>query len=734
MKASPRVSPLLFGATILLSAFLLFQVQPLLAKLILPWFGGAAAVWTGCLLFFQVALLAGYAYAHWLSNQAGTKQAVIHLGLLVLSLLFLPILPSPWWKPGGGDDPLWRLLGLLAATAGRPYFLLSSTSPLLQAWYSRSPGGVRPYRFFALSNAGAMAGLLTYPVLVEPYLTNRQQAWMWSIAYGGFVLVCAAVGWRARGAHREPAAGAAAGIAAPPGLSDRLLWMVLAACGSALLLSVTNHLTQNIAAIPFLWVLPLSLYLLSFILCFDSDRWYRPGLFACLAAVSLPAMAYAISNSDNIPARAAITFFGATMFVLLMVCHGELARRRPPPAHLTSFYLLVSAGGATGGLFIGLAAPYLFNALYDLPLVVSLTSFLFLYLLWRERRPGRLLRRPILLLIIGLLMAYSELLTERYGPTAILGAGLLALGVVWSNMVWSSRGDESMVLYALAVGLAAGMAGYLAHNTWRSIGQSRVLARNFYGALVVYDQESGGSMGPTRVLRSGTIEHGEQFLWPQNQRYPTAYYARNSGVGRALQALMTQGAMNVGMIGLGAGTLTTYARPIDHYYIYEINPNVVQAAQTQFTFLQNCLGPYELLLGDARLSLEREPSRQFDLLAVDAFSGDAIPVHLLTREAFGLYWRHLKPEGVLAVHVSNRYLSLGPVVALGALENHKRAVLVPYRGADDKREAASDWVLVTSRPGFFELPEISGVEKPIESIPGLRLWTDDYSNLYRVLR
>jgi SAM-dependent methyltransferase len=728
LSSSQRVPAVLFGATILLSAFLLFQVQPLLAKLILPWFGGAAAVWTSCLLFFQVALLAGYAYAHWLSQQAGTRQAVIHLALLALSLLFLPILPAPWWKPAGGQDPLWRLLGLLAATAGLPYFLLSSTSPLLQAWYSRSPGGARPYRFFALSNAGAMAGLLTYPVLVEPYLTNRQQAWMWSISYGVFVLVCAVVAWRARGARREPPAAAAVGITAPPGLPDRLLWMVLAACASALLLSVTNHLTQNIAAIPFLWVLPLSLYLLSFILCFDSDRWYRRGLFACLAAVALPAVAYAIADSDNISAPAAITFFGATMFVLFMVCHGELARRRPRPAYLTSFYLLVSAGGATGGLFIGLTAPYLFNALYDLPLVLSLTSFLFLYLLWRERRPGRLLR-PILLTIMGLLMAYCELLTERLGPPAILGAGLLALGVFWT-----SREGESIALYALAVGLAAGMAGYLAHNTWRSIGQSRVLARNFYGVLVVYDQESGGGMGPTRVLRSGTIEHGEQFLRPQHQRYPTAYYAGNSGVGLALQALMKRGAMNVGMIGLGAGTLTTYARPIDHYYIYEINPNVVKAAQTQFTFLQNCLGPYDLLLGDARLSLEREPSRQFDLLAVDAFSGDAIPVHLLSREAVGLYWRHLKPEGVLAVHVSNRYLSLGPVVALGALENHKRARLVPYRGADDKREAASDWVLVTSRPGFFELPEISVVARPIESIPGLRTWTDDYSNLYRVLR
>src|SRR3984957_17251649 len=299
--AKPRVPALLFAATILLSAFLLFQVQPLIAKLILPWFGGSAAVWTSCMLFFQMALLGGYAYAHWLNGQTGRRQTFIHLTLLVLSFLSLPILPSVLWKPQGGEDPLLRIIGLLAATVGLPYFLLASTSPLLQSWYSRANGGAMPYRFFALSNAGSMLGLLTYPVLIEPYLTSGEQAWMWSISYIAFVAVCTLVAWRsASGAIREPVAETTAAVSETPApvWRDRLVWMGLAACASALLLAVTNHLTQNIAAIPFLWVLPLSLYLLSFILCFDSDRWYNRWLFTRLAAVAVPGIAVAISNED----------------------------------------------------------------------------------------------------------------------------------------------------------------------------------------------------------------------------------------------------------------------------------------------------------------------------------------------------------------------------------------------------------------------------------------------------
>jgi len=686
-RAAARVPALLFGLTIIASAFLLFQVQPLIAKLILPWFGGSAAVWTSCMLFFQLALLGGYAYAHWLARFPGSKQGAVHCVLLAASLALLPILPSPGWKPQGGDDPLLRIFGLLAATVGLPYFLLSSTSPLLQSWYSRSNGGAIPWRFFALSNAGSMAGLLAYPILIEPTLTNREQAWGWSLAYGAFAVLCAAVAFRVR-RTAQPAAENEAPAGPGPRFSERMLWIALAACASALLLAFTNHLTQNVAAIPFLWVLPLSLYLLSFILCFDSDRWYNRWLFIRLGAITLPAVVYAISDGgmiSNLPL--AIGFFSVTLFILFMICHGELARRKPAPAWLTSFYLMVSAGGALGGLLVGFAAPYLFNALYDLPVVLALTAFVLVWLIWRET-------------------------SDTTGPAK-------------SRISWP---------FALASGLAIGIAIFLGHDTYKSVGHARLLTRNFYGALVVFDSRGPNTMGPYRTLRHGTIDHGEQFLWPQNQRHPTTYYARFSGVGRAMSVLQLQGPMDVGVIGLGAGTLMTYARPVDRYTIYDINPAVPKIAATQFTFLRDCMAPHEIVLGDARLSLEREQPRNFDLLAVDAFSGDAIPVHLLTREAFRLYWRHLKPDGVLAVHVSNKYLDLGPVVALAAAEDGKRAMNIEYDGDDDKEESASEWVLVSSRPGFFDQPEISRTDEKIQPIKGLREWTDDYSNLYRILK
>jgi len=751
----PPVPALLFGATILVSAFLLFQVQPLIAKLILPWFGGSAAVWTSCMLFFQIALLAGYAYAHWLNEKSGGFQTAVHVGLIVVSLLSLPIFPSASWKPHGGDDPLLRILGLLAATVGLPYFLLSSTSPLLQSWYSRSNGGAMPYRFFALSNAGSMLGLLTYPILIEPYLTNRQQAWMWSISYLVFVLLCSTVAWRSRHA-RAIAPDLSSDQSPAPLWSERFIWMGLAACASALLLAVTNHLTQNVAAIPFLWVLPLSLYLLSFILCFDSDRWYFRWLFTRLAAVSLPTMAYAISTEASFSdLRLAVAFFCTTLFILFMVCHGELARRRPSPRYLTSFYLMVSVGGAVGGLLIGFVAPYFTNALYDLPVVLCLTAFLLLWLLWRERGSrvaaegaAKFLDAPYDKPVIGVLIAGligylvyrlhaanhggPKFLNADYDPWVLLGiAGAIALYVLWRG-----RGsvDEGTVLFTVAAGLVIGMAGFLARDTYNSIGHSRVLVRNFYGALRVYDSDTDGTMGPVRTLRHGTIDHGEQFLLPQNQRFPATYYSAQSGVGLAIHTVQVQGPMNVGVIGLGAGTLTTYARPVDHYTVYDINPVVLKIALTQFTFLESCMGPHEVILGDARLSLEAEQPKQFDVLAVDAFSGDAIPVHLLTREAFALYWRHVKRDGVLAVHVSNRFLSLGPVVALAAADDNKRAMMFSNDEDDNTEVAASDWVLVSSRPGFFDQPEIKKVGKKIDPIPGLREWTDDYSNLYKILR
>lgn len=746
---SPRAVPaLLFALTILLSAFLLFQVQPLVAKLILPWFGGSAAVWTSCMLFFQMALLGGYAYAHWLNGQRGPKQTWIHVGLLAVSLLSLPIVPNAIWKPTAAEDPLLRILGLLAATVGLPYFLLSSTSPLLQTWYSRAKGGAMPYRFFALSNAGSMLGLIAYPVAVEPYLTGRAQAWIWSAAYAVFAVICVTVALLSRGRAESGMAAAETDDTSAPRLSERLLWMALAGCASALLLAITNHLTQNVAAIPFLWVLPLSLYLLSFILCFDSDRWYDRLLYGGLGLVALGAMAHEISSRAQLTGLLpAIGFFSSAAFILFMVCHGELARRRPSARYLTSFYLMISVGGAVGGLLVAFFAPYFFNALYDLPVVLSLTGFVLLWLLKTElygpaksspRGAAGIVQPALVMALIGLGLGYC--LFEQTGALAGLAIGLVfALTVAWSrkSLARAEFGATSqMVGFSIAAGLAFGMAGFVGYDTWLNLKGSRVLARNFYGALVVFDDHNEGAMGPFRVLRHGTIDHGEQFLWPQNMRFPTTYYARKSGIGLTIQALQMEGPMHVGVIGLGAGTLATYARPVDRYTFYDINPLVLKIATSQFTFLRDCMAPHEVVMGDARLSLEQsKSSQQFDVLAVDAFSGDAIPVHLLTREAFALYWRHLKPNGVLAVHVSNRYLRLGPVVDMGAAETGRKARMISFEpdDRDATEETASDWVLVTSRPGFFELPEMKESFE-IRPADGLRMWTDDFSNLYKILR
>jgi hypothetical protein len=824
LTGSPRVPAVLFGLTIVLSAFLLFQVQPLIAKLILPWFGGSAAVWTSCMLFFQLALLGGYAWAHWLSEQPLKRQILLHVGLLLVSLAVLPIIPSARWKPAGGDDPLLGILGLLAATVGLPYFLLSATSPLLQSWYSRANGGAMPYRFFALSNAGSMAGLLTYPVLVEPNLTNGHQAWMWSTGFIVFVIFFVVVAFFSRQAAADESvtdrSQSGPDTTPAPTWTDKLIWMGLAGCASALLLAVTNHLTQNVAAIPFLWVLPLSLYLLSFILCFDSDRWYKRRLFTRLAVVELLATAYAMSDSGNFTSlKIAVAMFSAALFVLFMVCHGELSLRRPSSRHLTSFYLMVSVGGAAGGLLVGFVFPYVLHALIDLPIVLSLTAFLFVWLLWRDysarsgevRQDEKFLDEPrdkfvmTILTAGGFAFVVARLVMAKYNgapplleasfdaPALLSLAGLFVLYLLWRSrgvedpsdenrdrlvtlilvlatgvlavpavqnrfaavgfpamlvpavllaayLSWRCRDSFSnnVVVCAVAVGLACGMTGYLARESWNAVGSARLLMRNFYGALVVYDEQTDGDMGPVRVLRHGTINHGEQFLWPQNLRHATTYYAEKSGLGLALRSLRLEGNVNVGSIGLGAGTTATYAQPGDHYFFYDINPNVLKIATTQFSFLLHCYGNHDVILGDARLSLENElkrgVNRQFDLLSVDAFSGDAIPVHLLTREAYNIYWQHLRPNGVLAVHVSNLYLSLAPGVALAAAADGKQAMEINFEGNDDREETASEWVLVTSRKGFFERDEIKAVATKIDPIPGLREWTDDYSNLYKILR
>jgi SAM-dependent methyltransferase len=686
--------PVFFGSTILSSACLLFLVQPLASKLILPWFGGSAAVWTTCILFFQTGLLLGYLYAHGLAHlglvtSLGLKrQAIVHTVLLVLSFLALPILPNAMWVPSPGEDPTWRVFGVLATSVGMPYLLLSSTSPLLQSWFARTQEGILPYRYFALSNAGSLAALIAYPIVVEPYLTGRQQAWFWSASYVLFAILCIGTAWLAvaHGSSATPPRKVdveEAQADAPSSRPPIFLWLALPACASTLLLAVTNLLTQNVAPMPFLWVLPLSLYLLTFILCFENSRWYKRRLFLPLSLLALGFLGHGSGPQRYESIRITIVVSCMALFVCCMCCHGEVARLRPDTRRLTAYYLCLSGGGVIGGLFVALLAPHLFPAYYEYPI-------------------------------------------------AFCGCALLLLGMAWRDYGKWIRDRTGLPLWVLAFAATAMLMIYVCRESYEETDGARLLVRNFYGALRVTDFRNDDQV-LERELTHGTIIHGIQLLNPWLRRKPTTYYAPNSGIGLTWKILADKGPLKMGVVGLGAGTLASYGRKGDTIRFYEIDPQVLAVANTQFTFLADCPAHHDVVLGDARLVLARQPDQQFDILTIDAFSGDAIPVHLLTREAFQIYWRHLKPDGVLVVHISNRYIDLAPVVELAARETGKTARQVDNADDDSTETYSSSYVLVTSRAGFFDSPLLKNAKFKIAVPPGMHVWTDDFSNLWQVM-
>jgi SAM-dependent methyltransferase len=672
-----------YGVTILLSALLLFLVQPMIAKMILPWFGGSAGVWTTCMLFFQVVLLLGYLYAHWVVRRLSPRgQAILHTCLLLASLAALPAIPGDRWKPAGSDHPVLLILGALIASVGLPYFLLSTTSPLLQAWYARARSGALPYRLYALSNFGSLLALISYPFVLEPNLATRNQARGWSAAYAVFAAVCVLAAFRSARSPAPPPELEPQSAPDPGGWRLPLFWMALAACASVLLLGITNHLTQNVAAIPFLWVLPLSLYLLTFILCFEGGNWYRREWYLPAAAAALAAMAYLVSGArPNVGLRITIPVFAAGLFVSCMACHGELARLKPEPRRLTLFYVMVSLGGALGGVCVGLVAPNLFHSFLELPAGLVLCAAL------------------------------------------IVAALRLDPAVRLPRKAWAG-------LFAVPLGLAV----YLSAETLKWNSQYRLMVRSFYGGLRVADVGDPADPDYARKLLHGTINHGQQYLQPGRRREATTYFGPQSGIGRVLTARAVNGPLRVGIIGLGAGVITSYARPGDYYRIYELDPQVLALARTQFTFLNDCPARVDVVLGDGRLSLEREPSWQFDVLSMDAFSSDSVPVHLLTREAFALYFRHLKPDGVLIVNISNRYLNLAPLVRTAARDFGRAVLVVDDEGDDEHGFFGSEMAVITADRNLFRAPAFQGVEDADPAPPRFRMWTDDYSNLFGLLK
>ena len=664
-----------YAVTIFLSSFLLFLVQPLIARLILPWFGGSAAVWTTCMLFFQMLLLAGYAYAHGLQKLSGRRQSLLHTVLLVAAIATLPIMPAEGWKPLGGQEPVTRILLVLGASVGLPYFLLASTSPLIQAWFARARPEANPYRLFALSNLASLVALLGYPFLVEPYLAAHDQVSAWSWLFAAFAVLCAVIAWLTPPAP----ATRTAQERAPPRGSQLAWWLALSAVGSVLLLAVTNHLTQNVASVPLLWLVPLTLYLATFIIAFEGKGWYQPRYLWPLVLVALLAMAWLVVDSDyhyHLPLQLGVFLPG--LFVSCLFCHGELYRSRPATGHLTAFYLAISAGGALGGLLVAVVAPLVFNGYFE------------------------------------------------------LGAGLAALALL-AALRFQPVGRAA---HALGLLVLVAVAGCVAYDGFRQQRDVLVAKRNFYGVLRVKEYGVPNDDSHLRRLVHGTIMHGEQYLGPSLRRMLTTYYTESSGIGLAIRSKQSH-PLRVGVIGLGTGTIAAYGRPGDVFRFYDINPDVVQIARSEFTFLSDSPARVEIALGDARLSLEREAPERFDVLAVDAFSSDAIPVHLITREALQTYLRHMKPDGIVAFHVSNRFLDLIPVVARLAEELELHAVLVNDDEDEEEKtlKSRSDWVLVSREAAALQAPDITaGGATPAEDRREWRTWTDDYSNLIQILK
>jgi len=757
-----------YALTILVSAFLLFQVQPVIAKIILPWFGGSAAVWTTCLLFFQLVLLLGYLYSHALVRYLKPRaQAMAHGVLLLASAMALPIYPGAAWKPASPDNPIWHILGLLAVTVGLPYFALATTGPLLQAWYARRRKGAMPYRLYALSNAGSMFALLSYPVLIEPRLTTRQQAVTWSLAYGAFLLFCGITAFRP-GSAPVAAPEAETEKATAPGRKVYAMWLLLPACASVLLLAVTSHLSQNVAAIPLLWILPLSVYLLSFILCFERAGWYRRNPFIQLLAVALAAMTYAAFGEDAgiLTIQVGIPLFLVGLFTCSMVMHGELARLKPHPRYLTHFYLAIAAGGAAGGLLVGLAAPLLFNANYELPLGLVGAAALAVTAL-RAQRDAAWQRhllpasRYLPALAVFTAAGYAAFPWQHWiaGPARaaigwfgreasdgfdrwVLERGMLIGAIValaalrgdW-KFRWARRARRRAAFLAELGALL--LAGYLGYQTRYLTSGTRWMARNFYGVLRVHDTVPSTDWGATRSLTVGTINHGEQFLNPARRDSPTTYFGPNTGVGLAIRARQKTGPVRVGVIGLGTGAIASYGRTGDFFRYYEINPLVLRLSvpegAAQFTFLADCRARHDVVMGDGRLSLEKEAPENYDVLAVDAFSSESVPVHLLTREAMALYFRHLKPDGILAVNISNRFVDLEPLVDGQSRALGKTDRLVDTDGDEAQDLFAATWMLVTSTANGFDKSIMDGSAE-IRAGRKIRLWTDDYSNLFQLLK
>ncbi len=726
-----------FLLAICAGSFLLFLVQPMIARMALPRLGGAPAVWNSAMLVYQALLLGGYAYAHWLGRFAPRRQAMIHLALFLVAAIVLPIGLAGWEPPADIAPALW-ILWLLAASIGPLFFVVAAQAPLLQRWFALAGTG-DPYPLYAASNLGSFAGLIAYPLLLEPLLPLRAQSLFWSAGYAllfVFILACARLlpAQAAAGSTVDPQEAGPA-----PGAGQMLHWAALAAVPSGLMLATSLYLTTDIVAMPLLWVLPLGLYLLSFSVAFAARRGAAILFEAIAPIILLIGACIAFTGGVNFPIFIAIGIL-AVLFVTAAALHSRLYDLRPAPAHLTRFYLVMSAGGMLGGLFCALLAPLIFDWTYEYPLLLLAAALLLpsrepLFRLsryiWEEER-----RRPLiaaLLLVAGLLLS-------------LLGAGLLA--PEWKSDALKSFSFVTIILLALlAIGQRIAFTGLLLYlmlclGGWGKLAQSvtpGMLTRSYFGVYGVIDKGRD-----QRILFHGTTLHGVQNKRAGLELEPTSYYAPGSGVGLALghaSALFGPQA-RIGVVGLGTGTLACYARPGQRWRFYEIDPAMIAIARdpADFTFLSKCQPRADIALGDARMVLEKEPANGADILVIDAFSSDSIPLHLLTREALAIYGRRLAPDGLLLIHISNRYLDLRPVIAAGARAEGWQARLRNYK--PDLRHAArnyaaSVWVALSRNPRQMQrLEALSGAGQwtTLPERPGFAAWTDDHASIVPLLK
>ena len=664
----------LYAVTIFLSAFLLFVVEPMAAKQLLPTMGGSSAVWTTCLVFFSMMLLLGYLYAHWLSSRfPAMQQAMIHVVVLTAALLILGVHVRP--NPAAVTyHPAVTVFRILATLIGLPFLALSATTPLLTAWYAESFAGEPPYRLFALSNFASLLALASYPLLIEPGLTMSQQTGWWSGGFLVFAVLCGAIAWqgRRRGPVSRPLEEASA---APAGVEA--FWFVLALAGGMLLTAVTNHMSANIAAIPLLWVPPLALYLLTFILAFQGAWTPLRHFMLRLVLVVVASMVYLLRDiRSQFPIMVSVPLLLIGLFVTCFFLHGELYARRPETGAMTRFYLVVSAGSATGTLLVGVVAPLVLRANYDLACTLVVVALICLTAIWQD----------------------------GWGLRLIWIVGVVAAVVVLSSEIRQYDDD--------------------------AVAQMR----NFYGTLRVRESHLPPQSDTDRQLLNGTIEHGAEWFAPQFQGQPLTYYAPDSGLGLAMRLCCGQAPKRVGVIGLGTGTVAAYGNAGDVIRFYEINPLVERLARQWFTFLHDSAAQTDVVLGDARLSLAAEAPQQFNVIVIDAFSGDAIPVHLLTREALALYRRHLQPGGLIVFHVSNQYIDLEPVIAEIAADAGLHAESVHSHGDEKNGLYFSDWIVVTANQAFLGQPEVFNNGFPTHRRTDLRLWTDNYSSVFPLLK